>query len=127
MVRDFERRRVYDSFPIVAIYGREVVDRVRVDETNHLTKAAGPGPIRDARRVFKGARWLLLGNRCALTTSADRVRRWDLLQAHRVLYTGFVPKKEMKRLWDFRSPAAALRFWNAWRQWALSSRVPALK
>jgi transposase len=79
---------VYDFFHIVAIYGREVVDRVRVDETNRLAKAAGPGPIREARRVIKGARWLLLRNRRSLTTSTERVRLRDLLQANRALYHG---------------------------------------
>ena len=53
-------RLVYDLFHVVAKYGREVVDRVRVDETNRLAKAAGPGPIRNERRVIKGTRWLLL-------------------------------------------------------------------
>jgi transposase len=118
---------VYDFFHIVAIYGREVVDRVRVDETNRLAKAAGPGPIREARRVIKGARWLLLRNRRSLTTSAERVRLRDLLQANRALYTVYVLKEDLKRLWDDRSPAAALRFWKAWRRRALSSRIAALQ
>ena len=47
---------VYDLFHIVAKYGLEVVDRVRVDETNRLAAASGPDRIRDARRVIKGAR-----------------------------------------------------------------------
>jgi hypothetical protein len=30
------------GFRIVAIWGREAIDWVRVDETNHLVKAEGP-------------------------------------------------------------------------------------
>jgi transposase len=33
---------VYDLFHLVAKYGREVIDRVRVDETNRLARAGGP-------------------------------------------------------------------------------------
>lgn len=39
------------SVYVVAKYGLEGVDRVRVYETNRLTKAAGP--VRSARRVIK--------------------------------------------------------------------------
>jgi len=39
---------VYDLFHIVAKYGLEVIDRVRIDETNRLAQAAGPGPVRTA-------------------------------------------------------------------------------
>lgn len=47
---------VYDLFHVVAKFSREVIDRVRVDETNRVARAAGAGPVRDRRRVIKGAR-----------------------------------------------------------------------
>lgn len=47
---------VYDLFPVVAKYGREVIDRVRVDEANRLCQD------RPARHLVKSARWLLLRN-----------------------------------------------------------------
>ena len=40
-----QARLVYDLFHVVAKYGHEVIDRVRVDETNRLARAAGPGPV----------------------------------------------------------------------------------
>ena len=43
---------VFDLFHVVAKYGREVVDRVRVDEANRLSDD------RSARKVVKSARWL---------------------------------------------------------------------
>jgi transposase len=48
---------VYDLFHVVAKYGREVIDRVRVDEANRLRDD------KPARRVVKTSRWLLLRNR----------------------------------------------------------------
>ena len=58
---------VYDLFHVVAKYGREVIDRVRVNRANGL-RADKP-----ARRVVKGARWLLLRNRESLAPG-QRVR-----------------------------------------------------
>ncbi len=70
---------VHDYIHLAAICGRKVVERARVDATNRLAETAGPGPIRNARRVVKWARGLLLRNRSTLTTSADRVRLRDPL------------------------------------------------
>src|SRR5690606_40087741 len=58
---------VYDLFHVVAKFGREVTDRVRVDEANRLR---GHKP---ARRVVKTSRWLLLRNR-ANVPEDQRVR-----------------------------------------------------
>ncbi len=48
---------VYDLIHVVAKYGREVIDRLRVDDANHL-RTDNP-----ARRVVKTLRSLLLRNR----------------------------------------------------------------
>ncbi len=117
---------VYDLFHVVAKYGHEVIDRVRVDETNRLAMAAGPGPIRAVRRVIKGARWLLLRNRAHLQTRAERVRLRELLRANRPLFIVYVLKDDLKQLWRFRYRNAAVRFWKQWRRRALRSRIPAL-
>lgn len=112
---------VYDLFHVVAKYGREVVDRVRVDETNRLARAAGPGPIRNQRRVIKGARWMLLRNREHLTNPVDRIRLRELLQANKALFITYVLKDDLKQLWRFRYPKAAWRFWRGWRRRAIAS------
>jgi transposase len=119
-------RLVYDLFHVVAKYGREVIDRVRVDETNRVALAGGPGRIRDQRRVIKGTRWLLLRNADTLARE-ERIRLRDLLQTNRALFIVYVLKDDLKQLWRYRAPAAARRFWSEWRRRALASRIPALK
>lgn len=103
---------VFDLFHVVAKYGREVIDRVRVDETNRLARAARrPERVRRARRrVIKGACWLLLRNRANLTRPADRVRLRELLRANHALFVVYVLKDDLKQLWRFRYPGAARRF-----------------
>jgi transposase len=118
---------VYDLFHVVAKYGREVVDRVRVDETNRLATAAGPGPIRNERRVIKGARWLLLRNREHVTKSADRIKLRELLRANRPLFITYLLKDDLKQLWRFHYPKAAWRFWLEWRKRAMASGLKPLK
>lgn len=119
---------VYDLFHVVAKYSRDVIDRVRMDETNRLARAGAPGdhPTRARRRVIKGTRWLLLRNRDTLTARADRVRLRELLRANRALFIVYVLKEDLKQLWRFRYPKAARRFWRHWLRRARASRIPAL-
>jgi transposase len=112
---------VYDLFHVVAKYGREVIDRVRVDEANRLRKD------KKARRVVKSARWLLLRNRSNLSRPEDRIRLKELLRANRHLMTVYILRDDLKHLWDYRYPGAALRFWRSWYNRAIRSRIPALK
>jgi len=112
---------VYDLFHIVAKYGREVIDRVRVDEANRLRGD------RKARQVVKTARWLLLRNRENIAKKEDRVKLNELLKANRALMTAYVLKDDLKELWDYRYPKAALRFWKQWYARAIRSRIKPLK
>lgn len=120
---------VYDLFHVVAKYGREVIDRVRVDETNRIARAAGPNRlgIRAQRRVIKGTRWLLLRNRATVTRPGDRVRLKELLAANRALFITYVLKDDLKQLWRYRAPAAARRFWQHWYRRAMRSRLEPLQ
>lgn len=112
---------VYDLFHVVAKYGREVIDRVRVDEANRLRHD------KKARKVIKGSRWLLLRNRTSLTRQKDRVKLGELLSANRKLATVYVLKDDLKHLWDYRRPRAARRFWHQWYARAIRSRIEPLK
>lgn len=119
---------VYDLFHVVAKYARAVIDRVRVDETNRVARAAGrhERAVRARRRVIKGARWLLLRNRANLTSAADRVRLRDLLQANRALFIVSVLKDDLNQLWRFRYPGGGHRFWRDWYRRACASRLAPL-
>lgn len=121
---------VYDLFHVVAKYAREVIDRVRVDETNKIAQAAGPTrshkrALRSARRVIKGTRWLLLKNRDNIS-SEERVRLDELLQANKALFIVYVLKDDLKRLWQYRCRKAALQFWEGWYERAMASGISAL-
>ena len=111
---------VFDLFHVVAKYGREVVDRVRVDEANRLRDD------RPARKVLKGARWLLLRNRENVERE-DRVKLNELLQANRKLATVYILKDDLKQLWDYVYAGAARRFWEQWYSRAMHSRIEPLK
>lgn len=111
---------VFDLFHVVAKYGREVVDRVRVDEANRLRDD------KPARKVVKGARWLLLRNR-ENVKGEDRVKLEELLQANRKLATVYVLKDDLKHLWDYVYEGAARRFWEQWYNRAVFSRIEPLK
>jgi transposase len=112
---------VYDLFHVVAKYGREVIDRVRVDEANRLRHD------KPARKVIKSSRWLLLRNRTNIARREDRVRLNELLGANRRLMTVYVLKDDLKHLWSYRSRGHALRFWKGWYRRAMRSRIEPLK
>jgi transposase len=111
---------VLDMFHVVAKYGREVIDLVRVDEANRLRND------KPARKVIKGARWLLLCNRENVKPK-DRVKLDELLQANRKLATAYVLKDDLKHLWDYVYEGAARRFWESWYSRAIRSRIEPLK
>ena len=112
---------VYDLFHVVAKYGREVIDRVRVDEANRVKHD------RPARRVIKGARWLLLKNADNIKKDEDRVRLAELLRANRKLAAVYLLKDDLKELWDYRHTGYAKRFWDGWYARAVRSRIEPLK
>jgi len=112
---------VYDLFHVVAKYARDVIHRVRVDQANRLRGD------KKARQVVKGARWLLLRNRENITDRADRIRLRELLAANKALLVVYLLKDDLKHLWTYRYPAAAMRFWNGWYARAMRSRIEPLK
>src|SRR6266545_7929572 len=112
---------VYDLFHVVAKYGREVIDRVRVDEANRLRAD------RSARHLVKSARWLLLKNRENVTRQEDQVRLDELLAANASLMTVYVLKDDLKQLWRYRHAGYAKIFWQGWYDRAMSSGIEPLK
>ena len=110
---------VFDLFHVVAKYGREVIDRVRVDRANELRGA------RHDRQVVKGARWLLLKNRDSLRPGED-VELEELLAANHSLFVVYVLRDALKELWHYRHRGYAARAWQSWYRKALRSRIEPL-
>ena len=113
-------RIVYDLFHVVAKYGREVIDRVRVDEANRLRND------KPARKVVKGSRWLLLRNRENIRREEDLVRLDELLEANKALATVYVLKDDLKHLWSYRHAGWARKFWDQWYHRAITSKIEPL-
>ena len=111
---------VYDLFHVVARYGREVIDRVRVDEANRLRQDP------KGRAVVKGSRWLLLRNYGNIDKREDRIRLQELLAANKKLAKVYILKDDLKHLWAYHYPGAAIRFWNEWYGRAIRSRIAPL-
>ena len=111
---------VYDLFHVVARYGHEVIDRVRVDEANRLRQDP------KGRAVVKGSRWLLLRNRSNIDKKEERIRLQELLAANRNIAKVYILKDDLKHLWDYHYRGAALRFWNQWYRRAVRSRIAPL-
>jgi transposase len=84
---------VFDLFHVIAKYGREVIDRVRVDRANELREQ------RRERRLVKSARWLLLKNRSSLRAGED-VELEELLAANHSLFVVYVLRDALKDLWS---------------------------
>jgi transposase len=110
---------VYDLFHVVARFGREVVDRVRVDQANTLR--AEP----KARQVIKRSRWLLLRNRDNLKAE-QAIQLEELLAANQPLATVYLLKTELKEIWYAPSVREGARRWKAWLNLALESQIAPL-
>lgn len=109
-----QARVVYDLFHVIAKFGREVVDRVRVDQANQLRHD------KPARQVIKRSRWLLLRNKQNLEVE-QRVKLDELLAANQPLMTVYLLKDQLKELWYAPSEAEAQARWQAWIALAIES------
>jgi len=87
---------VYDLFHVVARYGREVIDRIRVDQANLLRDN------KPARKVVKRSRWLLLRNAEHLK-GGQAVQLQELLAANQPLAHGLSATAKLNGLADLAS------------------------
>ena len=112
---------VYDLFHVVARFGREVVDRVRVDQANALRDQPA------VRKVIKRSRWLLLRNRDNLKDDQG-VRLDELLAANTPLATVYLLKTELKEIWFAPSVREGAQRWRRWYRMAIDSQLaPAIQ
>lgn len=111
---------VYDLFHVVARYGREVIDRIRVDQANRLRED------KPARKVVKQSRWLLLRNRENLK-DGQAVQLQELLAANQPLATVYVLKDALKEIWYAPSVRDGWRRWRTWLRHARDSGLTPLQ
>lgn len=105
---------VYDLFHVIAKFGREVIDRVRVDQANALRSD------KPARRVIKRSRWLLLRNQSNLSAEQD-LQLSELLAANQPLMTVYLLKQQLKDLWYAPDKKTARQRWKDWFKMAMDS------
>ena len=110
---------VYDLFHVVAKYGREVIDRVRVDQANQLRDNP------KSRQVIKRSRWLLLRNRNL--PEGHEVKLTALLEANQPLNVVWLMKTTLKELWYAPSEQEAQRRWTSWYRQSQESGIKALQ
>lgn len=104
---------VHDLFHMVARYGREVIDRIRVTTNRHA-------------RCVKCSRWLLLRNPENLK-DGQAVQLQELLTANQPLATVYVLKDALKEVWYAPSVWAGWQRWRAWLRQAGDSSLAALQ
>lgn len=113
-------RVVYDLFHVIAKYGREVIDRVRVDQANQLRHD------KPARRMVKRSRWLLLRNPENLRDEQSS-KLDELLDANAPLATVYILKAQLKELWYAPDEKTARTRWKHWLSMAEESGIDALQ
>ena len=112
---------VFDLFHVVARFGREVIDRVRVDQANAI-KADQAG-----RRAIKRSRWILLRNPENLSESQS-IKLDELLAANAPLATVYLLKTAIKEIWYAPSVQIGARRWKEWYRMAMDSGIePAIR
>jgi transposase len=109
---------VYDLFHVVARFGREVVDRVRVDQANALR--AEPAQ----RKVIKRARWLLLRNRDNLA-EGQALKLDELLSANLPLARVYLLQTTLKEIWFAPTVHEGARRWREWWRLVKDSGIAA--
>jgi len=111
---------VYDLFHVVARFGRDVLDRVRVDTANELKHD------KKARKVVKTSKWILLKNKENLNED-QKVHLKEVLDANAPLTTIYIAKDLIKSIWKAPSIHSAKEAWNELMTFAAESKVEPLK
>ena len=96
---------VFDLFHVLARFGREVIDRVRVDQA-HALKSDQTG-----RRAIKRSRWILLRNPENLSETQS-IKLDELLAANAPLARVYLLKTAIKEIWYAPSVQIGARRWK---------------
>lgn len=110
---------VWDLFHIIKKYNHDVIDRVRLDEAKQCQ-------TNEERRTMKKTKFILLKNRENLHHD-EPARLKELLAANRRLFTVYMLRDVMKKLWDYKYTKSAEKWFDGWFQRAIRSRIEPLK
>jgi transposase len=110
---------VWDLFHVVKKYNLEVIDRVRLDEARRCQSD-------EERKAMKKTKFLLLKNRRNLQDE-EPAKLKTLLAANRRLFVVHLLRDALKKLWDYRYPACARKWFEGWYRRAIYSRIEPLK
>jgi transposase len=108
---------VYDKFHILAAFSK-VIDEVRNAELKSAEE--------EKKSVLKGTKYLLLRNWDNLKQD-QKSRLETLLDLNRRLNTVYILKEDLSRLWDYKYPGAAWKFFKQWYRTAIYSKIEPLK
>jgi transposase len=96
---------VFDLFHVVARFSR-VIDKVRNAEYRKASE--------ENKKVFKGARYLLLKNRSNVRRTKDREQLKQLLELNEVINTMLILKDKLKHIWSYKSRTWAKKAIEEW-------------
>lgn len=97
---------VYDLIHVLVKSGREVMDRVKVEQANKL----------------KRSRWVLLKNRGNLNAQQDSYLT-EILNINQDLMTTYILGAHLKELWYCESEERVRGLWGAWYEQVQDERV----
>ena len=116
-VPDADDKIVFDRFHIMTYLG-QAVDTVRKQE--HRDRLA------QGDETLKGTKYLWLYSRENLP--ASRRREFSVLRQQELkVGRAWAIKETLRRLWHYRYPGAAQRFWRRWYFWATHSRLKPIR
>lgn len=107
---------IFDQFHVIKAFGF-IIDEIRRNEFYQLGPEKG---------LLKNSKYLLLKNPQRLKP-AERPKLKNILQNNRNLAVAYMLKEYLKRLWQYKYVAAAVKFMDYWCQLAMESGIPQLK
>lgn len=108
---------ILDRYHIVANLSK-ALDQVRAEEAGKLKKQGWD--------VLKRSRWLLLRRRRRLT-GKQRFKLRQILQWDLRTVRAYILVEGLQAMWEYRSPAHAGKFMDAWCRQAMRSRLEPIK
>jgi transposase len=102
---------VFDPFHVIAFFGR-VIDKIRFEQY----RCADP----NLKALMKRSRFLLLKNPQNLKAK-ERPKLKKILQQNELLSAVYLLKEYLKRIWQYKYPKSALKFFEYWCQLAIET------